>query len=196
MPDLNLKGEGEQESPVQEPSRHGRRRVWIGMLAGTLVVAIAVFAVVKLGLLQLREQETTQLEAPPALRSDTISQTSGVADTLVKDSIGTRSSLLSTVALPESSSILPADTSVQMGGPREFTIQLSAWRSEKGAAKELRRLRRYGLDVYLIQSEPDSLGTVWNRIRMGHYQTLDEAKAVADRFLDTLVVGYTFEREK
>jgi hypothetical protein len=64
------------------------------------------------------------------------------------------------------------------------------------ATEEVRRLKRLGFDVYLTQSEPDSVGKVWNRIRMGHYQTLDEAKRIAGRFLDTLVVGYTFEKEK
>jgi cell division septation protein DedD len=168
----------------------------IGILAGTLVVVIAVLAVVKLGLLQPQEREAIQPEPPSAVESDTISQMTRVVDTLTSDSIGTQAPLVSTVAPAESSSISPVDTSVQMRGPGEFAIQLSAWLSAKRAEKELRRLRRFGLDVYLSQSEPDSLGRTWNRIRMGRYQTLEEAKRVADKFLDTLVVGYTFEKEK
>ncbi|MGA9364542.1 MAG: SPOR domain-containing protein [Bacteroidota bacterium] len=195
MPDLNLKGEEEQQAPAQEPSGHRRGRVLIGILAGTLVVAVAGFAVFKLGLPHPQERELTQPETQSTLKSDTLSQRAGVVDTLVKDSIGTRAPLVSTVAAPESSSVALVDTSFQKRGSGEFTIQLSAWASGKGAAKELRRLRRCGLDVYLSESGPDSLGRVWNRIRMGHYQTLDEAKKVADRFLDTLVVGYTFEKE-
>lgn len=196
MPDLNLKGEEGQQAPAQEPSGRRRGRVLLGLFAGALIVLIAVFAVGKLGLLRPQEPEALQPEPQSQLKADTVSQVTGVVDTSAKDSIGTRAPLMSTVALAESSSILPVDTSVQTRGSGDFTIQLSAWLSEKGAERELRRLRRYGLDVYLTESEPDSLGRVWNRIRMGHYQTLDEAKAVADRFLDTLVVGYTFEREK
>lgn len=195
MPDLNLKGEEEQQAPAQESSGHWRGTVLIGIMAVTVVV-IAGFVVVRLGLLRPREPELTQPEAQSTLKSDTLSHRAGALDTLVKDSIGTRAPLVSTIAVPESSSVALVDTSVQMRGSGEFTIQLSAWLSGKGAARELRRLQRYGLDVYLTESEPDSLGRVWNRIRMGHYQTLDEAKRVADRFLDTLVVGYTFEREK
>jgi hypothetical protein len=196
MPDLNLKGEEEQQAPSQTPSGHRRGKVLIGTLAVTLVVAIAGFAIIKLGLLQQQERELTQPDAQSTLRSDTISQGAGVVDTVAKDSTVAQAPLLSSVALPESSSVSLVDSSVQKRALGEFTIQLSAWLSGKGAAKELRRLRRYGLDVYLTESEPDSLGRVWNRIRMGHYQTLDEAKAVADRFLDTLVVGYTFEKAK
>jgi cell division protein FtsN len=195
VPDLNLKGEEEQEPQAQEPSGVRRGKGWVGIVAATLVVAIVAFAVVKLGLLQPQERESTQPETQSILRSDTLSQRAGVSDTLVKDSRVAHAPALSNVALPESVSVSLVDTSVQKGGSGEYAIQLSAWLSGKGAAKELRRLRRYGLDVYLTESEPDSLGRVWNRIRLGHYQSLDEAKRVADRFLDTLVVGYTFEKE-
>jgi len=196
VPDLNLKGEEEQETPALEPSKHRRGTVLIGVLVGALVVVVAVVAAFKLGLLQPQERKAIQSEPPSAVESDTVSQMTGVLDTLAKDSIGTQAPLASTAVQAESSSISSVDTSLQMIGPGGFTIQISAWLSAKRAEKELRRLRRLGLDVYLTQSEPDSLGRIWNRIRMGHYQTLDEASAVADRFLDTLIVGYTFEKEK
>jgi hypothetical protein len=63
------------------------------------------------------------------------------------------------------------------------------------AAKQAQRLRRLGLDVDLVKSEPDSVGRVWNRILMGSYGTLEEAKTVARAVLDTLVVGYTVVEE-
>jgi septal ring-binding cell division protein DamX len=191
-----LKGEEDRQAPAQEASGGRRGKVWIGILAGILVVGAVAFVVVKLGLLRLQEREAPQPETRSALASDTISQRVGVVDTLARDSVGTQSPVPSSAAPPESSSVALVDTSIQKKAPEQYTIQLSAWVSEKGAAKELRRLKKYALDIYLTQSEPDSLGRVWNRIRMGHYQTLDEARRVADRFLDTLVVGYTVEREQ
>jgi cell division septation protein DedD len=197
VPDLNLKGEEEQQSPGRKPPGRRRGIVFVSAFAGTLVIiAIAVFIVVKLGLLQPQEREATQPEFPAAFKPDTISQKIQTADTLAADSTKIGLPSASIAAIPESSGVSLTDTSAQMKSSGQFTIQVSAWRSAKRAAEELRRLKRFGLDVYLTQSSPDSLGRVWNRIRMGHYQTLDEAKRVADKLLDTLVVGYTFEREK
>lgn len=196
MPDLNLKGEEEPRPQSQEPSGHRRGAVLIGVFTGTLVVVIAVFAVVKLGLLQPQEREATQFEPQSSSKVDTFSHKVRKADTLATDSTGAQFPLASNAAPPESSSVSLADTSSRARGLEKFTIQLSAWRSAKMATEEVRRLKRLGFDVYLTQSEPDSVGKVWNRIRMGHYQTLDEAKRIAGRFLDTLVVGYTFEKEK
>jgi septal ring-binding cell division protein DamX len=194
VPDLNLKGEEEHQAPSQEPAGHRRGAILISVLAGTLVIVIAVFVVVKLGLLQPQEREATQPEPQSTFKADTISQKVRL-DTLTVDSSKTRIAPAISAALPESSSVSVTDTSAQVRGSGKFTIQLSAWRSGMRAAAELRRLKGFGLDVYLTQSEPDSVGMVWNRIRMGHYHTLDEAKRFVGGLLDTLVVGYTFEKE-
>jgi septal ring-binding cell division protein DamX len=195
VPDLNLKGEEEQQTLGRKPPRRRRGIFFLSAIAGTLVViAIAASIVVKLGLLQPQEREVTQPEPQPTFKPETISQKIGVADTLAIDSSKTQLPPANIATLPESSAVSPADTSAQLKSSGEFTIQVSAWQSGKRAAAELRHLKRLGLDVYLTQSEPDSLGRVWNRIRMGHYQTLEEAKRVAERFLDTLLVGYTFEK--
>jgi cell division protein FtsN len=77
----------------------------------------------------------------------------------------------------------------------KYRIQVSAWLSGNQAAKQARRLRRLGLDVDLVKSEPDSVGRVWNRVLMGSYETLEEAKMVARAVLDTLVVGYSVVEE-
>lgn len=196
MPDLNLKGDEEQQAPSQAAPRHRRGTVLFGALTGTLVIVFAVFVVVKLGLLQPQEQEATQPELQPTFKADTFSQKVRVADTLAPDSAKGPVSLANNATLPESSPVWLADSSAQAKGSGKFTIHLSTWRSGKRAADELRRLKRFGLEVYLTQSEPDSVGRVWNLIRLGHYQTLDEAKRMAEGILDTLVVGYTFEREQ
>jgi cell division protein FtsN len=96
---------------------------------------------------------------------------------------------------PEGSSVLKSDSSASVKEPGKYRIQVSAWLSGSRAAKQARRLRHLGLDVDLVKSGPDSVGRVWNRILMGSYDTLDEARMVARAILDTLVVGYTFVEE-
>ncbi len=190
MPDLNLKGEEEpQEISREREHPGGRRTVWLLMLFGGLVLLVAgVFVLFDSRIFQPEQSEIFPPEPTVTVKLDSGARVSKLADSLVADSVNSQTALQFTRALAESSA-----SPITSG---KYTIQLSAWRLEWRAKEEAKRLRGLGLDVYLLKREPDSGGKVWNCIRMGHYQTHEDAKKAAEGFLDTLVVGYTYEKEE
>jgi cell division protein FtsN len=194
MPDLNLKGEERRENPAQAP----KKRIWlVSVLVSGLVIVLAVVLIkYRTGGPVAQEDDGSQV-APASTQSlDTVSQTSTDADSVAIDSIDAVLAAANQSAVRESSSVFMSDSSGYTNEMTRYRIQVSAWLSGSRAAREVRRLHRLGLDVDLVKSEPDSVGRAWNRILMGSYETLDEAKMVARAILDTLVVGYTFVREK
>lgn len=65
-------------------------------------------------------------------------------------------------------------------GSGSFTIQVSAWQSRSKADEEVSKLSQAGFPAYI---ETTSLvGETWYRVRIGRYQTKDEAGQERDKF--------------
>ena len=190
MPDLNLKGEDQQwgtlsvEAPLQS-----KGKTW-------LILLISVTFVVLVGAVFLFEPRINRSEDEEILQPESAVKIYAAADSLLLDSLMRRALVRYAPTEPESLTVVASDSSSRSTPSGPFTIQLSVWQSEWKASQEVKRLRGLGLDAYLMKSEPDSTREVWHRVRMGHHRSLEEAKRVGEKFLDTLVVGYTFEKEK
>jgi cell division protein FtsN len=193
VPDLNLKGEEEQESQAQAP----RRRFWLlSVLISSLLIVIAVVILeFEAGVPVAREDDGTQTAQASTKAHDTTLQVVRDTNSIVPDSTKTALAAVNEKVAQEDSSVVTSDGSASAKERAKYRIQVSEWLSGSRAAKQAQRLRRLGLDVDLVKSEPDSVGRVWNRILMGSYGTLEEAKTVARAVLDTLVVGYTVVEE-
>jgi cell division protein FtsN len=193
VPDLNLKGEEEQESQAQAP----RRRFWLlSVLISSLLIVIAVVILeFEAGVPVAREDDGTQTAQASTKALDTALQVVRGTNSIAPDSTKTALAAVNEKVAQEDSSVVTSDGSASAKERAKYRIQVSEWLSGSRAAKQAQRLRRLGLDVDLVKSEPDSVGRVWNRILMGSYGTLEEAKTVARAVLDTLVVGYTVVEE-
>jgi cell division protein FtsN len=193
VPDLNLKGEGKQASPAQAP----RKRFWLTsvLISSLLIVVAVVILEFEAGLPVAREDDGTQTAQASTKPLDTAFQVVSDTNSIAFDSTKAALVAVNENVAPESSSVVTSDGVPSVKEPGKYRIQVSAWLSGNRAAKQARRLRRLGLDVDLVKSEPDSVGRVWNRVLMGSYETLEEAKMVARAVLDTLVVGYTVVEE-
>lgn len=198
MPDLNLKGEdGQWGAALLEAPLQSKEITWLVVLVtGLLVVLVGVFFLFESRIIQPEDKEVFQSEAAITSMPDATMRIFTVADSLLLDSLTQRALVQTALTQTESSTVAVSDSSLRSTPPGDYTLQLSAWQSEWKAKEEVKRLKDLGLDVYLIKGDPDSAGKVSYRVRMGHYQTLNEAKRVGERFLDTLIVGYTFEKEK
>jgi cell division protein FtsN len=193
VPDLNLKGEEKQASPARAP----RRRFWLlSVLISSLLIVVAVVILeFQAGVPVAREDEGTQTAQASTKPLDAALQVVSDTNSIASDSTKATLAAVNEKVAPEDSSVVTSDGSASVKERAKYRIQVSAWLSDSRAAKQARRLRRLGLDVDLVKSEPDSAGRVWNRILMGSYETLEEAKMVARAVLDTLVVGYTVVEE-
>jgi cell division protein FtsN len=193
VPDLNLKGEGEHESPARAP----RKRFWLlSVLISSLLIVVAVVILeFEAGVPVAREDDARQTAQASTKTLDTALQVVSDTNSIASDSTKATLAAVNEKAAPQDSSVVSSDGSASVKERAQYRIQVSAWLSGSRAAKQARRLRRLGLDVDLVKSEPDSVGRVWNRILMGSYETLEEAKMAARAVLDTLVVGYTVVEE-
>jgi cell division protein FtsN len=193
VPDLNLKGEEKQESPAQAP----RKRFWlISVLISSLLIVVAVVILeFQAGVPAANEDNGTQTAQASTKALDTALQVVNDTNSIASDSTKATLAAVNETVAPEDSSVVASDSPASVKERAKYRIQVSAWLSGSRAAKQARRLRRLGLDVDLVKSKPDSVGQVWNRILMGSYETLAEAKMVARAVLDTLVVGYSVVEE-
>ena len=64
-----------------------------------------------------------------------------------------------------------------------YTIQLSSWRTQSKANREVRRYQELGLEAYVQQADITGMGT-WYRVRIGRYPGLTEAKNAARSLVD------------
>jgi cell division protein FtsN len=193
VPDLNLKGEEKQENPAQAP----RKRFWLlSVLISSLLIIVAVVILeFEAGVPVAREDDGTQTAQASTKALDTALQFVSGTNPIASDSTKPAQVAVNETVDPEDSSVVTSYSSTSVKERAKYRIQVSAWLSGSRAAKQARRLRRLGLDVDLVKSERDSVGRVWNRILMGSYETVQDAKMVARAVLDTLVVGYTVVEE-
>jgi len=64
-----------------------------------------------------------------------------------------------------------------------YTIQLSSWRTQAKADREVRRYQEMGLEAYVQQADVPGMGT-WYRVRVGRYPGLTEARDAAGSLVD------------
>lgn len=63
----------------------------------------------------------------------------------------------------------------------EYNVQVSSWRSSIKANDEVKRLRSQGHDAFVVQAYLPSKGGTWHRVRIGGFNSVDEAR----NFLNT-----------
>lgn len=63
----------------------------------------------------------------------------------------------------------------------KYSVQVSSWRSSTIAEREVDRLRDQGHDAYIFQVYLDSKQSTWNRVRIGYFDTQEEAQEFLDR---------------
>ena len=57
-----------------------------------------------------------------------------------------------------------------------YTVQVSSWRTVKIAEREVNRYRNFGFDAFIYQVFIKSKGGTWNRVRIGYFNSKDEAE--------------------
>ncbi len=61
-----------------------------------------------------------------------------------------------------------------------YCVQVSAWRSKSKAEKIASDLRSIGLKAFVMKAYIPSRRQAWYRVRIGYFQSLEEAKSIAD----------------
>ncbi|MFH1625432.1 MAG: SPOR domain-containing protein [Pseudomonadota bacterium] len=61
------------------------------------------------------------------------------------------------------------------GSPNGYTLQVGSFQNKEQAEKLANKLKRKGYEVYVVSSNIPMKG-VWHRVRVGHFETLQEAK--------------------
>lgn len=62
-----------------------------------------------------------------------------------------------------------------------YTIQVSSWRNKEKAENEVTRLKSAGHDAYLMEVFLSNKGQNWYRVRVGYFDSFDEAKNYENR---------------
>ncbi len=57
-----------------------------------------------------------------------------------------------------------------------YTVQVSSWRSSTIAEREVERLKNLGHDAFIYQVFLESKGSTWNRVRIGYFESLEDAE--------------------
>ena len=207
MPDFNLKGEESEWGSEDKLSRPRKRKwMWIALsLAVVLIAGVGGYALFESGRVQqmgeMPSVTTTNLESGhtslgviPALPET--SQTSvAMGDSVSTNLTGSQDSAGLSAIVSENRvgenpmPVAPSTTS------RRYTLQLSAWQSEAKANEEAARLQAHGLEAFISRSLPETSGRVWHRVRVGHFATVSDARKTAEAMVDSLVSGFTVEKD-
>jgi outer membrane protein OmpA-like peptidoglycan-associated protein len=62
-----------------------------------------------------------------------------------------------------------------------FTVQVSSWRSRAKAESEAKRLQDQGYNAFIIIAELPDLDGTWYRVRIGYFNTFEEASKVREK---------------
>jgi len=103
----------------------------------------------------------------------------------------------------------PSDTSSQATPPQEiaepqpapkttvvttedglFTVQISSWRSSVKAEREAERFQRAGYSAFVERANIPAKGGAWYRVRVGQFNTREEAERQAADLEAQLDAGY------
>jgi septal ring-binding cell division protein DamX len=207
VPDFNLKGD-DSEWGSEEQSSHRRKRRWIWISISLAVILIAAVA----GYVRFQHPSETgigetsnagdtnlqigrdSLKVVPSAQ-DTFHTSVVMADSGQPSLSQSVDSTLVSVAKAETHELESTRPEVSITTARRYTLQLSAWQSEAKANEEVARLRALGIEAFISYSLPETSGKVWHRVRVGHFGTVGEAKRAAGEMVDSLVAGYTIEKD-
>jgi hypothetical protein len=81
---------------------------------------------------------------------------------------------------------------VRPAGTGQYTVQVSAWRDRQKAETQVNRIRDAGKDAFIDQATIN--GVTWYQVRIGRYQTREEAEAEANNFQLLLETGWWVAR--
>jgi len=81
---------------------------------------------------------------------------------------------------------------VRPTGTGQYTVQISAWHSREKAETQVQRIRDAGKDAFIDETTIN--GTTWYQVRVGRFQTRQEAEEEASRFQLLLETGWWVTR--
>jgi len=64
---------------------------------------------------------------------------------------------------------------------KEYMVQISSWRNPKFAEREVKRLRKKGLDAFIVKAYIKKFKKVFNRVRIGGFKNKKEAIAFSKK---------------
>ena len=62
-----------------------------------------------------------------------------------------------------------------------YCVQVSSWRAREKAESEAMRLESDGYNAFIVIAELPELDGTWYRVRVGYYNTFDEANRIRER---------------
>ena len=62
-----------------------------------------------------------------------------------------------------------------------YCVQVSSWRARAKAESEAKRLESDGYNAFIVIAELPELDGTWYRVRVGYYNTFDEANRIRER---------------
>lgn len=197
MPDLNLKGnENEWGGPSEPALRSAGRKTWlIILLAGFFFFAVGLFVIFQSKILETEYKETTDPLAVITPNLNEPAKLHAMSESMNADSILPDARVQRVLIPSETSEVMISRGSAFATTPGKYTIQVSAWQSEWKAKVEADRLRELGFDVFITKADVDTNGKVWHRVRIGHYQNIEDARRAAEGLISYLESGYTIEKE-
>ncbi|MGH7494064.1 MAG: SPOR domain-containing protein [bacterium] len=71
-----------------------------------------------------------------------------------------------------------------------YTVQVSAWRSQRKANLDMGRYQEQGFDAYIQRVNIPEKGGIWYRVRLGRFSTREIAARQAEAVEDMLQAGY------
>lgn len=60
---------------------------------------------------------------------------------------------------------------------KEYSLQISAWRSKRKAESEVQKLKGRGHNAFLVQAVLPNRGGTWYRVRVGFFTSIEEAES-------------------
>jgi cell division septation protein DedD len=57
-----------------------------------------------------------------------------------------------------------------------YCVQVSSWKTEAYAKRELNKLLKKGFDAFIVSVKPTNKRDIWHRVRVGYFNSLEEAK--------------------
>jgi cell division septation protein DedD len=212
MPKLNLKDEdGDETRPLDDDfsssapptlrdfgggSSGGGPSPILQILIAVVVLGAGTFALNYFGVIHLwgkkpmprviqpapqeMAQEPPVQQAPAEQTPTPVEQTPTPTPSTAQKTPTPAASKAATQQAPPRQMVKPAPAVQQPMGSGAYTIQVSAWQSRSKADEEVSKLSQAGFPAYVEASAIG--GDTWYRVRVGRYQTRNEAGEQRDKF--------------
>ncbi len=170
---------------TEEQTEESERKKWIYYLAGLAVVVLVYFlfftgggskkTTEKPGKVTPAKVKTSEPKKPVIVAKKESAKEIKPVNIKPKETVKIKKARKAAVSLYRAIKKERRITSTVFFDGKEYMVQVSSWRNPKLAEREVRRLRKKGLDAFIVKAYVKKFKRIFNRVRIGGFKSKKKA---------------------